>query len=284
MHLAHLNVLECARSAEYICNELRKRYGTPRLDIDGYGFEPLSASLMKVAMFFGIENEAQAIIDEEIARWKPELDWYAKRLKGKRICLWPGGSKLWHWAHVIEEEMGVKVVSVYSKFGHQGDFEKGVARCSEGALAIDDPNELEGLEAMEILKPDCVLTGVRPGEVSKKMRIQYLNIHGYHNGPYKGFEGWVRLARDLYNAIYSPIHQLSGLDISKDEISTDKGFVTRKMISDVNIIDDGKTPIEERPYTGEWDIVTRLRSKKYPKLEPQQQLGMVMEGGEAING
>lgn len=284
MHLAHLNVLECARSAEYICNELRKRYGTPRLDIDGYGFEPLSASLMKVAMFFGLEKEAQDIIDEEIARWKPELDWYAKRLKGKRICLWPGGSKLWHWAHVIEEEMGVKVVSVYSKFGHQGDFEKGVARCSEGALAIDDPNELEGIEAMEILKPDCVLTGVRPGEVSKKMRIQYLNIHGYHNGPYKGFEGWVRLARDLYNAIYSPIHQLSGLDISKDEISTDKGFVTRKMISDVNIIEDGNTPIEERPYTGECDIVTRLRGKKYPKLELQQPLGMVMEGGEAING
>ena len=66
------------------------------------------------------------------------------------------------------------------------------------------------------------------------------------------------------------------MDISKDEIPTDKGFVTRKMISDVNIIEDGKTPIEERPYTGEWDIVTRLRGKKYPKLEPQQPLGMII--------
>lgn len=27
MHRAHLNVLECARSAEYICDELRERYG-----------------------------------------------------------------------------------------------------------------------------------------------------------------------------------------------------------------------------------------------------------------
>ncbi|MCO5381820.1 MAG: hypothetical protein NHB15_06755 [Methanosarcina barkeri] len=86
MHLAHLNVLECARSSEYICNELRKRYGIPRLDIDGFGFEPLSVSLMKVAMFFGLEKEAKVIIDEETARWKPELDWYAKRLKGKKYA------------------------------------------------------------------------------------------------------------------------------------------------------------------------------------------------------
>src|SRR5471032_1407158 len=82
MHKAHLNVLECARSAEYICNELRVRYGIPRLDIDGFGFGPLSDSLRKIGLFFGIEDRAQAIIDEETARWKPELDWYMERLKG----------------------------------------------------------------------------------------------------------------------------------------------------------------------------------------------------------
>lgn len=263
MHRADLNVLECARSAEYICNELRTRYGTPRLDIDGFGFDLLAESLMKVAMFFGDDcvEKAKAIIDEEVARWKPELGWYAKRLKGKKICLWPGGSKLWHWAHVIEEEMDVKVVSVYSKFGHQGDFEKGIARCSEGALAIDDPNELEALEAMEMLKPDCILTGMRPGEVAKKVRIPYLNIHAYHNGPYKGFEGWVRLARDLYNAIYSPVMDLAAIDISKDDFETDKGFKTRTMLSDPGV------PREElhteNMYTGKMDIVTHLRGKTY---------------------
>jgi len=264
MHLAHLNVLECARSSEYICNELKVRYGIPRLDIEGFGFKPLAESLMKVAMFFGLEKEAQVIIDEETARWKPEFDWYAKRLQGKKVCLWPGGSKLWHWANVIHEEMGLNVVSVYTKFGHQGDMEKGIARCQEGALAIDDPNELEGIEAMKTLKPDVIFTGVRPGEVAKKLRVQYLNAHAYHNGPYKGFEGWVRFARDVYNAVYSPIHQLSGLDISKDEIPTNIGFSTRPMISDVNIIKDPTTPIEERPYTGDYDCVSRLRGKTYP--------------------
>lgn len=264
MHKAQLNVLECARSAEYICNELRVRYGIPRLDIDGFGFEPLANSLRKVGLFFGIEDRAQAIIDAETARWKPELDWYKERLKGKKVCLWPGGSKLWHWAHVIHEEMGLEVVSVYTKFGHQGDMEKGISRCEEGALAIDDPNELEGLEAMEMLQPDIILTGKRPGEVAKKIRVPYLNAHAYHNGPWKGFEGWVRFARDIYNAIYSPIHKLSLLDISKDEIPMDKTFETQVTLANETVSEDIAKSTELRQYTGGYDSLVGMREKIYP--------------------
>lgn len=269
MHKAHLNVLECARSAEYICNELRVRYGIPRLDIDGFGFEPLSASLRKIGLFFGIEDRAEAIIKEETERWKPELDWYKERLKGKRVCLWPGGSKLWHWANAIHEEMGVQVVSVYTKFGHQGDMEKGIARCEEGALAIDDPNELEGLEAMEKLKPDIIFTGKRPGEVAKKVRVPYLNAHAYHNGPYKGYEGWVRFARDIYNAIYSPIYHLSGIDISKDEIEADAGFATQLRLSDAGLSEEVASSTVLRQYTGGFDSVSKLREKTYPYMQDQ---------------
>lgn len=277
MHRAHLNVLECARSAEYICDELRARYGIPRLDIDGFGFENLSQSLRKVALFFGIQDRAEAIIAEETAKWKPKLDWYKARLTGKKVCLWPGGSKLWHWANVIEEEMGVKVVSVYTKFGHQGDMEKGISRCSEGALAIDDPNELEGYEAIEMLKPDCIFTGKRPGEVAKKAGVPYLNAHGYHNGPYKGFEGWVRFARDIYNAIYSPMHQLSNLDISKDEIPTDKGFVTRKMLSDANLPEEivNSTTLEQ--YDGKLDPIPDLRAKVHPTFPRKEPAAVAAE-------
>ena len=262
IHKAQLNVLECARSSEYICDELRVRYGIPRMDIDGFGFEATADSLMKIAHFFGIEEKAQEIIDAEYARWKPELDWYAARLQGVRMCLWPGGSKLWHWAHMLHKEMGINVVSVYTKFGHQGDMEKGVSRCESGTLAIDDPNELETVEAMYELKPDLIMTGKRPGEVAKKIRIPYLNVHGYHNGPYKGFEGWVRLARDIYNCVYSPAHQLVHLDISKDEIPTGNGFVTRESLSDINLSDEIKNSTELRQCTSAYDPIPALRKKE----------------------
>lgn len=274
MHKADLNVLECARSAEYICNELRVRYGIPRLDIDGFGFESLSASLRKIGLFFGIEDRANEIIEEETAKWKPELDWYKERLKGKKVCLWPGGSKLWHWANAIHEELGVEVVSVYSKFGHQGDFEKGIARCEEGAMAIDDPNELEGLEAMEMLKPDVIFTGKRPGEMAKKVGVPYLNAHAYHNGPYKGFEGWVRFARDIYNAIYSPIHKLAMIDISKDEIDETTQFETQRTYSDASLNDEIKLSKDLRQYSGEFDCLKKIREKKYPLCNEE----VVIEG------
>lgn len=261
LHKAQLNVLECARSAEYICDELRVRYGIPRMDIDGFGFEATADSLMKIAHFFGLEDKAQEIIDEEYARWKPELDWYAARLQGVKMCLWPGGSKLWHWSHMLHKEMGINIVSVYTKFGHQGDMEKGVSRCEPGVLAIDDPNELETVEAMYELKPDLIMTGKRPGEVAKKIRIPYLNVHGYHNGPYKGFEGWVRLAKDIYNCVYSPAQRLVHLDISMDEIPTDKGFATSASYSDINLSDDIKYSTVLRQYTGAYDPIPALRKK-----------------------
>lgn len=147
--------------------------------------------------------------------------------------------------------------------------EKGIARCNTGALAIDDPNELEGLEALEMLKPDIILTGKRPGEVAKKVRVPYLNAHAYHNGPYKGYEGWVRFARDIYNAIYSPIHQLSALDISKDAISTDKGFATQRMTSDAHLSEEIRSSVTLRQYTGGYDSVSKLRNKTYPYLQNQ---------------
>ena len=99
-------------------------------------------------------------------------------------------------------------------------------------MAIDDPNELEGIEAMKKLKPDVIFTGVRPGEVAKKLRVQYINAHAYHNGPYKG-------------------------------------FMTRQMISDVKIDKEAAIVSGERQYTGDYDCVSKLRDKKYPKIEKQ---------------
>jgi nitrogenase molybdenum-iron protein alpha chain len=123
---------------------------------------------------------------------------------------------------------------------------------------------------MEMLEPDIIFTGKRPGEVAKKMRVPYLNAHGYHNGPWKGWEGWVRFARDIYNGIFSPIHKLSFLDISKDEIPTDIGFQTQRMISDVNLSDEIKNNPQLREYTGEWDCTRDLIKPYKPRnIEPQ---------------
>jgi len=58
-----------------------------------------------------------------------------------------------------------------------------------------------------------IFTGTRVGQFVKKLHIPYVNGHGYHNGPYMGFEGFVNLARDMYNAVNNPLLAFSKTDI-----------------------------------------------------------------------
>ncbi|MCB2293341.1 nitrogenase vanadium-iron protein, alpha chain [Clostridium algoriphilum] len=213
MHRAKLNVVNCARSAGYISSELKKKYDIPRLDIDTYGFNYVAEGLRKLGTFFGIEDKAEKVIAEQVEKYKPKLEWYREKLKGKKVCIWTGGPRLWHWTKTLEDELGMEVVAMSSKFGHQEDFEKAISRGREGTIYIDDGNELEFFEILDEVKPDVIFTGPRVGELVKKLQIPYINGHGYHNGPYMGFEGAVNMAKDMYNAIYSPLWKLSKEDI-----------------------------------------------------------------------
>jgi nitrogenase vanadium-iron protein alpha chain len=213
MHRAKLSVVNCARSAGYIANELMKQYGIPRMDVDTWGFDYTAAALRKVGAFFGLEDKAEEVIAAETAKWKPKMNWYKERLQGKKMAIWTGGPRLWHWTKAAEDDLGIEVVAMSSKFGHQEDFEKVIARGNEGAIYIDDANELEFFEVLGMVKPDVIFTGPRVGDLVKKLHIPYINGHAYHNGPYMGFEGFVNMARDIYNATRSPLMKLAEVDI-----------------------------------------------------------------------
>jgi nitrogenase vanadium-iron protein alpha chain len=213
MHRAKLSVVNCSRSAGYIANELKKKYGIPRLDIDTWGFDYTAAGLRKIAAFFGLEKEAEKLITAEMAKYQPKIDWYRERLQGKKMAIWTGGPRLWHWTKAVEDDLGMTVVAMSSKFGHQEDFEKVISRGKAGTIYIDDGNELEFFEVLEMVKPDVIFTGPRVGDLVKKLHIPYINGHAYHNGPYMGFEGFVNMARDMYNATRSPLVKYADIDI-----------------------------------------------------------------------
>ncbi|MEH2076677.1 MAG: CAAD domain-containing protein, partial [Nostoc sp.] len=68
------------------------------------------------------------------------------------------------------------------------------------------------------------------GALVKKLHLPYVNGHGYHNGPYMGFEGAVNMARDMYNAIYSPLMKLAQFDIRGEQMQTVISEENRKLI------------------------------------------------------
>ena len=178
MHRAKLNVVNCARSAGYIANELKKKYDIPRMDVDTWGFEYIKVALRKIGAFFGLEDKAEEVIAEEVAKYEGKLNWYKERLKGKKVCIWTGGPRLWHWTKALEDDLGMEVVAMSSKFGHQEDFEKVIARGRVGTIYIDDGNELEFFEVLDSIHADIIFTGPRVGDLVKKLHIPYINGHG----------------------------------------------------------------------------------------------------------
>lgn len=218
-----LNVVHCQRSAEYIAQMIKDGYNTPFIRVSLYGIEQTSEALRETAAFFGLEERAEQVIAEEKARVEKALAFYRARLAGKRIAVYVGGPRVWHWIKLLEE-LGMEVIAGACTFAHEDDYEKINARHKGGILIIDAPNEFEIEEMLVALKPDLFLTGLKEKYLARKMGIPTVNSHSYEKGPYAGFAGMVNFARDIYQGIYAPVWRFQdGLPEAEEEAEAECG-------------------------------------------------------------
>jgi nitrogenase molybdenum-iron protein alpha chain len=202
MHAAKLNVIRCARSAKYIADMMKDKYGTPAVEVDLYGIQQTAADLRLIAKFFGLEAKAEEVIAKELSEIKEEMDFYRQKFAGKTAMIYQGGPRSWHWPKFMEE-LGMNVKVVATTFGHEDDYEKIVRRVKNGTLIIDNPNAPEFEEMM--VKSDIFIAGTKEKYLAYKYGVPFLNGHTYESkGGYMAFKGAVRFARDIYKALYSP--------------------------------------------------------------------------------
>lgn len=199
-----MNIVHCQRSAEYIADMVKDGYDIPFIRASFFGIEQTSMALRKAAARFGLEDRAGEIIAEETARIEDALEFYRQKLTGKKVAIYVGGPRLWHWIKPMEE-LGMEVIMGACTFAHDDDYEKINERHKGGMLVIDAPNEFEIEEAIMDLKPDLFLTGLKEKYLIRKMGIPTVNSHSYEKGPYAGFAGFVNFARDIYQGIYAPV-------------------------------------------------------------------------------
>lgn len=199
-----LNVVHCQRSAEYIAHMIKDGFDIPFIRVSLFGIEQTAEALRKTAAFFGLEDRAEKVIAEEVARVEKALAFYREKLAGKRIAIYVGGPRVWHWIRLMEE-LGMEVIAGACTFAHEDDYEKINTRHKRGILVIDAPNEFELEEMLVTLKPDLFLTGLKEKYLGRKMGIPTVNSHSYEKGPYAGFAGMVNFARDIYQGIYAPV-------------------------------------------------------------------------------
>jgi len=204
---AKLNVVHCQRSATYIADLIKQGFEVPYIGVSLFGIEQTSNALRKTARFFGLEEKAEQVIAEETARVEKALAFYRERLQGKKVAIYVGAPRVWHWIKVMEE-LGMSVVACACTFAHEDDYEKINARAKDGVLVIDNPNEFEIEEMLHTYKPDLFLTGLKEKYIGRKMGIPTVNSHSYEKGPYAGYAGFVNFARDIYQGIYAPVWKL----------------------------------------------------------------------------
>jgi len=213
MHAAKLNVVHCQRSSTYIADLVRDKFKIPYIPVTLFGMEKTSESLRQVAQFFGLEQRAEEVIARELAAIEPELNFYKAKLQGKRVMVYVGAPRVWHWIPVFYE-LGMEVVAGASTFGHEDDYQKINREARDGVLIIDNPNELELEEVLETYHPDLFLTGLKEKYLSLKMGIPAINSHSYEQGPYAGYRGVLNFARDMYKALYNPVWKFVGKQVS----------------------------------------------------------------------
>lgn len=205
-----LNVVHCQRSAEYIAHMLQDGYDIPFVRVSMFGMRQTSEALRAIAACFDLRDRAEQVIAEETARIEKAIAFYREKLEGKKVAIYVGGPRVWHWIEVMEE-LGMEVVVGMCTFAHEDDYEKINQKASSGTLIIDNPNEFEIEEILEQVKPDLFLCGLKEKYLTRKMGIPTVNSHSYEKGPYAGYVGFVNFARDIYQGLYAPVWQLLSL-------------------------------------------------------------------------
>lgn len=208
MHKAALNVIHCARSATYIADMMKDKYGTPYVNVTLWGIDQMSEALRTTAAFFGLEAEAERVIEQEVAKIQPKIEAYRQRLEGKKVFIYQGGPRAWHWPELLKE-LGMEVIAAATTFGHHDDYDKIFERVNDGTLIVDNPNAPELEEILETYRPDLFISGNKERYISYKVGVPFVNGHTYDTGPYAGYSGMVNFARDIDRAVHAPIWKLA---------------------------------------------------------------------------
>jgi len=204
MHKAALNIVHCQRSATYIADMMKEKYGTPYINVTLWGMKNMAKALRDTAAFFGLEARAEEVLAHEVARIQPYIDAYRQRLQGKRVFIYQGGPRVWHWIELLRE-LGMETETAATTFGHTDDYEKIFNQIGEGALVIDNPNVPEIEEILTRRRPDLFISGNKERYLAYKLGVPFVNGHTYDTGPYAGFVGMVNFARDIDKALHAPV-------------------------------------------------------------------------------
>ena len=206
-HRAKLNVLICSKALINVARKMEERYGIPYTEESFYGIADMNQCLRNIAAKLGdrdLQERVEKLIAEESANLDRELAPYRDRLKGKKVVLYTGGVKSWSIISAAKD-LGMEVVATSTKKSTEEDKAKIRALLSKDGIMMEKGNAQELLKTIAKTQADMLIAGGRNQYTALKARIPFLDINQERHHPYAGYVGMIEIARELEEALYSPI-------------------------------------------------------------------------------
>jgi nitrogenase molybdenum-cofactor synthesis protein NifE len=206
-HRAKLNVMICSRALLNMARKMQERYGIPYIEESFYGIDDINRCLRTVAEKLGdpdLQARTEKLIAEETAALDIALSFYRERLQGKRVVLYTGGVKSWSIISAAKD-LGIEVVATSTRKSTEEDKAKIKNLLGNDGIMLEKGNAQELLKLVRDTKADMLIAGGRNQYTALKARIPFLDINQERHHPYAGYVGMVEMAKELYEALYSPI-------------------------------------------------------------------------------
>jgi len=206
-HRAKLNVMICSKALINMARKMEEQYGIPYIEESFYGVEDMNRCLRNIAQKLGdaaLQQRVEDLIATETAALDVALAPYRSRLKGKRMVLYTGGVKSWSIISAAKD-LGMEVVATSTKKSTEEDKARIKDLLGKDGIMMEKGNAQELLRVIEKTNADMLVAGGRNQYTALKARIPFLDINQERHHPYAGYEGMVEMAREIDEALYSPV-------------------------------------------------------------------------------
>ncbi|MEM6350719.1 MAG: nitrogenase iron-molybdenum cofactor biosynthesis protein NifN, partial [Cyanobacteria bacterium P01_D01_bin.14] len=164
----------------------------------------------------------EQLIQTETAQLDVALEPYRQRLRGKRVVLYTGGVKSWSIISAAND-LGIEVAATSTKKSTEEDKTRIKTLLGKDGIMLKKGNAQELLKVIAKTQADMLIAGGRNQYTALKARIPFLDINQERHHPYAGYAGMVEMAKELDEALHSPIWRQVRLAAPWEQVGGEKG-------------------------------------------------------------
>lgn len=205
---ASFNVVQCAGSMTFLAKQMEEKYAIPFVKISFFGMEDIALSLRSMAYFIGkksIIEKTELFLKEKLEETNQKLDYYRKRLNGKKVAIYVGGG--FKAISLIKQfrDLGIKSVMVGTQTGRVEEYEMIRKLADEDTVILDDANPGELEKFMLETGADILVGGVKERPLAYKLGVAFVDHNHERKHPLASFEGCINFAKEVDLSVNSPI-------------------------------------------------------------------------------